>query len=85
MAATLVQLKDAGPFPPVPLIAGTRHMTSDPADQQWLSAQQEFVKSSPLGREVRCARCGFAVRHDDPGLVIDPFRDMVGQARSRPQ
>lgn len=83
MAATLAQLKDAGPFPPVPVtvITGTRHMTSDSADQKWLAARQELVKLSPRGRELRCAQCGFAVQHDDPKMVIDAVKEMIIGAR----
>jgi pimeloyl-ACP methyl ester carboxylesterase len=85
VAATRAQLKDAGPFPPVPLIviSGTRHITAAPVDQKWLAAQGELAKLSPLGRELRCASCGFAVQHDDPGLVIGAVLDVVKQAREK--
>lgn len=85
MAATQAQLKDTGPFPPVPLIVitGTRHITAKPVDQKWLAAQAELTKLSPLGRELLCSSCGFAVQHDDPGLVIGAVLDVVRQARAK--
>jgi pimeloyl-ACP methyl ester carboxylesterase len=84
MAATAQQLRNAGPFPPVPLIvlSGTRHTTDAESDQGWLKLQKELAALSPRGRHVICTRCGFAVQHDDPKLVINAVREIVEQARA---
>jgi len=84
MAATVRQVRDAGPLPPVPLIvlSGTRNITDGDSDQRWLKRQKELAGLSPRGRQVICKRCGFAAQHDDPKLVISAVRDIVVEARA---
>lgn len=85
LAATAQQLREAGAFPPVPLIvvSGTRHITDGESDQRWLKGQKELAALSPRGRQVICGRCEFAVQHDDPKLVISAVREIVEQARAQ--
>jgi pimeloyl-ACP methyl ester carboxylesterase len=83
MRNTVAQLRDAGPFPPVPVvvISGTRGMGTDPLDRAWLAERKRLVGLSPKGREVVCGTCGFAVQHDSPQQVIQAVRDIVAQTR----
>jgi pimeloyl-ACP methyl ester carboxylesterase len=83
-AATIAQLREAGPFPPIPLvlISGTRNQKSDERDANWLAARAQYAKISPQGREIICADCSWTVQHDDPKLVVNAIRDLVSQARA---
>jgi pimeloyl-ACP methyl ester carboxylesterase len=81
--ASMQQVRDAGPFPPVPVavLTGTRKVLEGPTfNRIWLETQKEMAGMSPKGKHVICNHCGHYVQQDDPGLVIDAIRDVIARA-----
>jgi pimeloyl-ACP methyl ester carboxylesterase len=84
--ASMQEVRDAGPFPPVPVVVltGTERPLEGPAfNRVWLETQKELSELSPQGRHVICNHCGHYVHKDDPHLVADAIRDVI--ARGMPQ
>jgi pimeloyl-ACP methyl ester carboxylesterase len=78
------QVRDAPPFPPVPLVVvtGTNKPFEGKAfNQLWLETQAELSRLSPNGRHVICDHCGHYVHEDDPALVVEAIRDVVERSR----
>lgn len=71
------QVRDAAPFPPVPLVVvtGTHKPFEGKAfNDLWLETQAELSRLSPYGRHVICDHCGHYVHQDDPALVVAAVR-----------
>jgi pimeloyl-ACP methyl ester carboxylesterase len=77
------QLREAGPFPPVPVLVLTavETMREAKSNEVWMEMQQELAKLSPKGKQVICKDCGHTVFADDPGLVAGEIRKIVEQTR----
>lgn len=79
------QVRDAAPFPPVPLVVvtGTHKPFEGKAfNDLWLETQAEMSRLSPYGRHVICDHCGHYVHQDDPALVVEAVRDVVERSRA---
>jgi pimeloyl-ACP methyl ester carboxylesterase len=79
------QVRDAAPFPPVPLVVvtGTHKPFEGKAfNNLWLETQAEMSRLSPYGRHVICDHCGHYVHQDDPALVVEAVRDVVERSRA---
>jgi len=80
--ASMQQVHDAGPFPPVPVVVltGTQRPLEGAAfNRVWLETQKEMSELSPQGTHVICDNCGHYVHKDDPGLTVQAIRDVIGQ------
>jgi pimeloyl-ACP methyl ester carboxylesterase len=76
------QVRDAAPFPPIPVVVltGTNKWLEGPAfNRVWLQTQQEMSELSPKGTHVVCDHCGHYVHRDDPRLVVDAIRDVIAR------
>ena len=83
--ASMQAVRDAGPFPPVPVVVltGTERPLEGPVfNRVWLETQKDLSELSPQGRHVVCDHCGHYVHKDDPGLTVQAIRDVIGQAAS---
>lgn len=82
-ALTRQQLRQAGPFPPVPVLVLTANETrrEAKANAVWMETQKELAKLSPRGKQIICKDCGHTVYADDPGLAAGEIRKIVEQAR----
>jgi pimeloyl-ACP methyl ester carboxylesterase len=81
--ASMQQVRDAGPFPPVPVVVltGTRKVLEGPTfNRVWLQTQKEMSGMSPKGKHVICNHCGHYVHEDDPVLVIEAIREVIARA-----
>jgi pimeloyl-ACP methyl ester carboxylesterase len=81
--ASMQQVRDAGPFPPVPVavLTGTKKPLAGPTfNKIWLETQKELSELSPNGNHVICNHCGHYVHKDDPGLTAQVIRDIVDRA-----
>jgi len=81
--ASMQQVRDAGPFPPVPVavLTGTKKPLAGPTfNKIWLETQKELSELSPNGKHVICNHCGHYVHKDDPGLTARVIRDIVDRA-----
>ena len=80
MAESNRQVRNAGPFPDVPVtvIAATDH---GPFFQQWeptlMRLQRQLVTLSPKGKLIVAEGSGHDVHVDRPAIVIDAVREMV--------
>jgi pimeloyl-ACP methyl ester carboxylesterase len=86
--ASMQQVRDAGPFPPIPVIVltGTKKWLEGAAfNRVWLETQKEMSQLSPRGTHVVCDHCGHYVQRDDPRLVIDAIHDVIARATRPPQ
>lgn len=82
-ALTRQQLRQAGPFPPIPVLVLTaiEPKREARANAVWMEMQQEQVKFSPGGRQVICKDCGHSVFADDPDLAAGEIRKIIEQVR----
>ncbi|MBL0420311.1 alpha/beta hydrolase [Ramlibacter sp. AW1] len=90
--ATVRELTQAGPFPPVPLTV----VSAGRSPPRWLSDAQawerrrrhqaELVQLSPAGKQVIARRSGHFPQRTEPQLVLQVLRAMAGcVAERRPQ
>ena len=81
----MAQVRDAAPFPPVPLVVVTgthKPFEGEAFNRLWLETQAEMSRLSPYGRHVLCDHCGHYVHQDDPALVVEAIRDVVERSRA---
>lgn len=78
-------------FPDVPLVVITRGEQQWPdnplgvsREEQWRKMQAELANLSPQGRHVYAEQSGHMVHLDQPELVADIIRDMVGECDAAP-
>jgi pimeloyl-ACP methyl ester carboxylesterase len=84
-STTMQQLRNAGPFPEVPLVVltGMRKLVEGPTfNRVWLDTQRELAHRSPQARHEVCESCGHYVHRDRPELVVRAIRDVVRDARA---
>ncbi|HEY1299706.1 MAG TPA: alpha/beta fold hydrolase [Stellaceae bacterium] len=87
IAASNWQVKDAGPFPDVPVtvIAATDH---GPFFHPWegvlMRLQRQLAELSPKARLVVAQGSGHDIQLDRPALVISALRTLVEEARPAP-
>lgn len=83
LKTTSEQVKEAPPFPGVPLVVvtATRHRPPLFPEQDWQALQKDLVAMSPRGRQVLADESGHFVHHDQPALVIQAIREVVTEAR----
>lgn len=85
---TASQVKNAGPFPDVPLAvitAGKRFtlLASDKMIQTVDDHQRDLAAMSPQGQQIIAERSGHFVQNDQPEVVIRAIREVVEQTRLR--
>ena len=79
-SSTTRALRDAGPFPPVPVrvLTATGGREGLPRlERAWAEAQADLARLSPWAEQEICERCGHYVQRDDPKRVIDAIRELV--------
>jgi pimeloyl-ACP methyl ester carboxylesterase len=77
-----------GSIPLVVLTRGKRPpATGDPNVEArhaiWLELQRDWAARSPKGRQIVAANSGHYIHNDEPALVIDAVRAVVGDASKR--
>ena len=78
--ATTRAIRDAGPFPPVPVrvLTGRGQPPEMPnLRRAWAESQADLVRLSPLGTQEICEDCGHYVQRDAPERVIGAIRALV--------
>ncbi len=72
-----LQVKQARPFPPIPLIilTATKH-ASNVDESSWQLWQKEFLKLSPHAIQIIAWDSGHFIQKDQPNLVIDAVATM---------
>lgn len=85
IGALSADVRNAGPFPPVPLLVVTADsgwfLDSSAWREQWLQYQRDLAALSPHSRQVTATGSGHFVPHSQPGVVIESVRDVVEQVR----
>ena len=85
-AVTMRQVRNAGPFPQVPLVVltgGKQILTSEAFYSIWLATQEQLAELGDNPKHVVCERCGHFVQRDDPALVINAVSEVVSHWRMR--
>lgn len=78
--ATTRAIREAGPFPAVPVrvLTGRGQPPEMPnLRRAWAESQADLVRLSPLGTQEICETCGHYVQRDDPDRVIEAIRTLV--------
>ena len=84
---TAMQIRDAGPFPAIPLIvisAGKQPaswLVRDEVIRVLLDNQRSLASMSPNGKQVIAEKSGHFVQNDEPELVIQAIREIVDKNR----
>lgn len=83
LKTTCEQVRNAAPFPGVPLIVvtATRHQPALFPETEWQALQKDRVGISPRGRQALAEKSGHFVHHDQPALVVEAIREVVAEAR----
>ena len=82
------QVRNAGPFPNIPLIVLTH---GDPGkgpqlgvdEQDWQESQRHLLKLSPQSKQIIAEKSGHNIHYNQPDLVIDAIRQVVESVRHR--
>ena len=84
---TAEQIRQAGPFPAIPLIV----ISAAQQPPSWLvrsevlqglrEDQRSLAAMSPQGRQIIAEKSGHFVQNDEPGIVIQAIRDVVDRSR----
>jgi pimeloyl-ACP methyl ester carboxylesterase len=81
-SASIQQLHEAKPFPPVPVVVINGTQGGDASIRAlWNDTQKELAGLSPKGRYVQCDTCTRAVHADKPTVVVEAILSVVAQAR----
>ena len=72
---------------PVTVITGTarRESERDEGTVWWWGEHEAYVKTLPHGRHVAAEHSGHVVQIDEPGVVVEEIRRVVGEARKAHQ
>ncbi|MBN1326910.1 MAG: alpha/beta hydrolase [Candidatus Cloacimonetes bacterium] len=78
-------IKNAGPFPDIPVIvitAGKKWIFDTKAwREQWLKFQQDLVSLSPQGKQIIVTESGHFIQDTHPEVIIAAIKDIVETAR----
>lgn len=82
----LRQARAAPPLPNVPIVLLTG-MADEPdkspeAKQLWLRLHKEWLKQLPNARHIITEKSGHYIQVDEPALVIDAIRQMLGSVKA---
>jgi hypothetical protein len=78
------QIRDAGPFPPVPLVVlthGNPGNLGPPLEEPWQELQVAQSQLSPKGRLIVARKSGHNIQNDQPRLVVRAIVQVVAMAR----
>ena len=78
------QIRDAGPFPPVPLVVlthGNPGNLGPPLEELWQELQVAQSQLSPEGRLIVARKSGHFIQNDQPRLVFGAIVQVVARAR----
>jgi pimeloyl-ACP methyl ester carboxylesterase len=82
----LQQARTALPLPNVPIILltgmGNEPDKSPEAKQLWLHLHNEWLKQLPNAKHIVTDKSGHYIQVDEPGLVIDAIRQMIGSVKA---
>lgn len=81
---TEAQIREAGPFPNVPLrvLSGTRRPENMPNLRRvWAETQVELTELSDQSEQDVCETCGHYIQRDAPERVVEAIRSVVGEVR----
>lgn len=82
----LQQARAALPLPNVPIILltgmGNEPDKSPEAKRLWLRLHNEWVKQLPNAKHIITDKSGHYIQVDEPGLVIDAIRQMIGSVKA---
>ncbi|HEX7999602.1 MAG TPA: alpha/beta hydrolase [Pyrinomonadaceae bacterium] len=82
----LQQVRAALPLPKVPIILltgmGNEPDKSPEAKQLWLRLHNEWLKQLPNAQHIIADNSGHYIQADEPGLVIDAIRRVIGRVRA---
>jgi pimeloyl-ACP methyl ester carboxylesterase len=80
-------LREAGPFPNIPIIvitAGKEWILDTQAwRDQWMRFQLDLVSLSPQGKHIIATESGHNIQDQQPDLVINAIREIVEQVRKK--
>ena len=80
-------IRESGPFPDIPVIvitAGRKWILDTQAwRDQWLRFQEDLTALSPQGKQVIATESGHIIQDQQPDIVIDAIREIVGEARGK--
>ena len=79
---TEAQIREAGPFPNVPLrvLSGTRRPESMPNLRRvWAETQAELTDLSEQSEQDVCETCGHFIQRDAPERVVEAIRSVVAE------
>ena len=81
--ASILQIRDSPPFPPIPLLVltATNHASPPAFEHEWRQIQAETAAQSPLGRQLIARGSGHYIQNDQPALVVDQIRKLLLQLR----
>lgn len=81
---TMQQVMQAGPFPDVPLAvltSGKQALAGTAFGNTWLETQESLAAMSSKSVHEICGNCGHFIQRDNPDLVVDAVRSIVGTIR----
>lgn len=88
---TAQQIRDAPPFPPIPLVvvsAGIQPpglLVGKKYRQVLEENQQKLVELSPLGRQVIAENSRHFVQNDEPEVILKAIQDVADEVRGNPE
>jgi pimeloyl-ACP methyl ester carboxylesterase len=84
-ALTMRQARQAGPFPPVPLIVLSQGKATSNWPERlgkvWNASQRNLAKMSKLGQMRVCEDSGHKIHQDQPGMVTNAILSVLAAAR----
>jgi pimeloyl-ACP methyl ester carboxylesterase len=86
--ASADQVRNAGPFPNIPLIVLThgeprKRPLTGVDEERWQEFQLHLLKLSPQSKQIIAEKSGHAIIGDQPQLVVDAIREVVGEVRRK--
>lgn len=82
--ATVREIAEAGPMPPIPLIVLTRSEAGGDTAifRAWQASQRALAAETPRGREVIVPNTTHYIQRDAPAAVVAAIREVVDSARA---
>lgn len=77
--ASIEQVRQAPPFPAVPLVI----LTTTQRGKEWLSLQKGLLNLSPQSKQITTDKSGHYIQREEPELVINVLREMVNESQSK--
>ncbi len=84
--ASIRQIRQGPPFPPVPLlvISATNHQSPQDLEAEWQRIQARTARQSPLGQQIVAEGSGHDIHIDQPALVVARIEQLLLQLRAAP-